>query len=104
MADGERDRAYAEFFFKKVIVDFEAPRQSELALARFQAELERGLPECAALSAAQVRTAGLALGSLIVSRVAEPVGRAELVAALREAWVRRGGRLSTTSVAATAPN
>ncbi len=85
MADGERDPAYAEFFFNKVSVDFEAPRQPELALARFQAELERGLPECAALSAAQVRTAGAALGALILSRVAEPVGRAELVAALRDA-------------------
>ena len=80
-----RDRAYAEFVFKKVEVDFEAPRQLELALAAFQAQLERELPECSDLNGGQVRAARNALGTLIASKVAEPISRSEVMDALRTA-------------------
>ena len=85
MAGGGRDRVYAEFVFKKVEVDFEAPRQSGLALATFHTQLERELPECATLSGAQIRAARTALGTLIASKVAEPISRAELVTTLQAA-------------------
>jgi len=85
MEVGKRDRAYAEFFFKKVEVYFEAPRQSDLAMSMFQAELEQALPESAALNGAKIRSVGTALRDLITSKVAKPISRGELVTVLREA-------------------
>ena len=85
MDGSERDHAYAEFVFKKVEIDFEAPRSLDLALASFRDSLERYLPESGALNGTQVRAVRDALGVLIASRVAEPISRSELVEALRSA-------------------
>ncbi len=79
---GTRDRAYAEFVFKMVEIDFEAPRRPELALASFRDSLERYLPESCAMNGTQVTAIRAALGALIASRVAEPVTRPELVEAV----------------------
>jgi len=83
--EGKRDNAFVEFLFKKVQVDFEAPRQRDLAILLFQSELGRQLPECAALSVAQMRAAGQALKAVLTSKTVEPIHRAELVATLRGA-------------------
>lgn len=85
MDGGARDRSYAEFVFKKVEIDFEAPRKPDLALASFRDSLERHLPESSALNGTQVTAIRTALGTLIASRVAEPVNRSELVEAVRAA-------------------
>ena len=86
-ADFGRDRAFAEFLFRKVEVEYELPSTTDddYLAARFQAQLVREMPECAALSVAQVRAARLALGALVKSRPAAPIGRAELATALRSA-------------------
>lgn len=82
-----KDRAYAEFVFKKVDVDFQAPPSIDAGFvaSRFHAELERALPECAELVGSQVRSVSNALKALIASKIAEPIDRAELVAAFRSA-------------------
>lgn len=83
MDGGSRDRAYAEFVFNKVDIDFEAPRKPKLALASFRDSLERYLPESSTLNGTQVTAIRASLGALIASRVAEPVTRSELVEAVR---------------------
>lgn len=80
---GERDRSLAEFLFRKVEIDFEAPRRPELALASFRDCLERHIPEASELSGAQIKGIQASLSALLASRVAQPVLRRELVAALR---------------------
>lgn len=83
--DAERDREYTEFIFKKVEVDFEAPTKPALAFASFQDNVARSWPECAKMTHSQLEAVRVVLGDLIASRIAEPIHRSELVAALQSA-------------------
>lgn len=85
VASARRDLDYVEFMFNKVYVDFEAPRQAELAYARWQIALEREMPECIGLNGSQVKAAWLSLGEILGSRTAEPIARADLIEGLQKA-------------------